>query len=105
VAAAVPGLVAGADGRSGAAEGGCAGEDPLPDQLVPADELPLLVVERAGLGENGVGDRELADVVQFGREPQLLEPVVVEAELTADRGRERRDAGQVGAQILLPPGG
>ena len=66
VAGAVPALVAGAHEPRDAAERGRGGDDALADQRVAADERPLVLVERPGLVEDRVGDRDLADVVQLG---------------------------------------
>ena len=52
--------------RATAPSAGAADDDPLADQRVAADELPLVRVQRAGLGEDRVRDRDLADVVQLG---------------------------------------
>ena len=73
VAAAVPALVAGADEPGDADERGSAGDDALADQRVAAQELPLGVVELAGLVQQRARDRDLADVVQLGRGRDALD--------------------------------
>ena len=81
VAAAVPALVARADEPGDAARSaGAAREDALADQRVLAHQLPLRVVERPGLVEDLVGDRDLADVVQLGGAREHVELLGVEAE-------------------------
>jgi hypothetical protein len=37
------------------------------------NEFPLVLIERCGLREAGVGDRDLGDVVQLGRLADLLD--------------------------------
>jgi hypothetical protein len=41
-------------------------DDCLADHPVAAHEHALVLVERAGLGQDRVGDRDVADVVQLG---------------------------------------
>ncbi len=55
-------------------------------------ELPLLVVQRPGLGEDLIGDAELADVVQVAGLDDQADRLLLEA----DRAREQLDvAGDV----------
>ena len=77
------------------------GDDPLPDERVLADEHPLVVVERAGLGQDRVGDRHLAEVVQLARLPEHVELVPGEAQTLADGGDEIADAVQMVVQLGL----
>ena len=51
---------------------------------VALHHLELLAREAPGLEQDGVGDRELADVVEEGAEPQQLEPRRLELELAPD---------------------
>jgi hypothetical protein len=51
---------------------------------MPAHDLPLVLGERAGLGEDVLGDADLADVVQQAAEEELLGP--------ADLGVDERGA-------------
>ena len=85
VAAAVGPLVARADERGDAGQAGRGLEDPLADQRVAAHERPLVAVERAGLVEDRVRDRELADVVQGGGDAHVLA-----AARASGRGARRR---------------
>ena len=80
----------------------CGGDDPLPDERVLAHELPLLRVERAGLGQDRVRDRHLAEVVQLAGLPKPLELVTRQAHALADGGDEIADAVQVVVQLGLP---
>ena len=66
-------------------------EDPLPDQRVLPDEGQLVLVERLGLREDAVGDRELADVVELRCQAELLERRIGDSE------RGRRAAGSASA--------
>ena len=85
IAHAVHALLGRAHERRHLGQGGRGGQDPLADQRVAAHEAPLLVVQRAGLAEDRVRDRELADLVQLGGQRDVRELVVREAELDADR--------------------
>jgi hypothetical protein len=69
VAAAVPALVAQAHQPGDRAQRRRVGEDALADQRVLAHDPPLDVVERAGLVEDVVGHRDVADVGHVA--PQL----------------------------------
>ena len=66
VAAAVPCFVRGAHEAGGGAERGRGGEDAFADQGMAAHEHPFLVGQGSGFGDDGVRDRDLADVVQRG---------------------------------------
>ncbi len=68
VAVAVRSLVARAHDRRDPGKRRRRGDDPLADQGVPLHEVPLVLVERAGLAEDRLGHRRLADVVQLGRD-------------------------------------
>ena len=78
------------------------GEDPLSDHSVLLHQQPLLAGQRPGLLEHGVRNGDLADVMQLGRDRQLLEVTAVEAELHPDGNRHRRDAAHVLAQLGIP---
>ena len=58
---------------------------------VGLDDLPLLWGEWAGLQENRVGNRDLADVVQGSRVSDLLAEVGVHADLLCQQRREAPD--------------
>ena len=72
--------------------------DPLADDRVLANELPLVVGQGSRLVEHGVRDRHLADVVQLGRLPQPVQPVLWETEPLADALGELGDLGDVRAE-------
>ena len=57
-----------------------------------AHERPLLLGQRAGLGQDLLGDRHLADVVQLGRPDQDVEILCLEPELATHRGGEASHA-------------
>ena len=67
------------------------------------DDLELVVVERAGLLQDRVRDRELADVVQQAADRQVAEPSPREPELLTDLDGEGGDATRVllGRAVLL----
>ncbi len=90
VARAVPALVAGADHRRDRREARRGGDDALADQRVAAHELPLVVVERPGLGEDLVGDRDLADVVELGGQAHVVHLVARGGRAAARRARRAR---------------
>ena len=76
--------------RSSDGPGG--GDDLLAHDRVLLHELPLLVAQRAGFGDDLVGDAELADVVQVAGLDDQADRLLVEA----DRAREQLDvAGDV----------
>ena len=52
-----------------------------------------------GLVEDGVGHRELADVVQPRSDPQVVEPSVVEVERTGDLHGQDRDVEAVADRV------
>ena len=84
--------MAGADEPADRHERGHRGEDALADDGVAAHQRPLVVVERAGLVEDGRGDRHLADVVQLGRVGDVVEVVRAHPEPATDRGGQVGDA-------------
>ena len=62
-------------------------------------KLPLLVVERTGLAEDRVGDRDLADVVELRRAAEGGELALRQPELPPDRQRQALDRVAVLAQL------
>lgn len=58
----------------------------------PRSGLPLRVVERTGLVEDGVGNGQLADVVEQSRALHVDELRALEAELASHVDREVDDA-------------
>ena len=75
---------------------------------VPLDQGEFGRAQLARLGEDLGGDGDLADVVQVARDPQPFQALGVEAELGADRHRDRRHpalvAGGVGVAQLAQRG-
>ena len=98
VAAAVPGLVVVADPRVDRRDAEAL-EQPVADLGMLAQHDQLLVVERAGLLQDAVGDRDLAEVVQQAGEPQLLDRLVVEAQRAGDALDEPADRLRVRAGV------
>ena len=104
IAAPVPVLVARAHDAGDAAEGGRGAKDPLADDRVLADELPLALVERAGLVEDLVRDGELAEVVQLGRPLELLELVAAEPQHRPTSAASDTDVGALRLELRLSDG-
>ena len=80
-------------------ERGCSREDALADFGMAVDEDPFVLVERARLREDGVGNRHLADVVELGRLPNRWELILRDAELACDRLRGLGDVADVGDEL------
>ena len=81
-----------ADDPGDARQRRCGGDDALADERVAVHERPLRLVERAGLVEDDLGDRDLADVVQLGRQAHLGDLGVGQPEAPRDGVGELRDA-------------
>ena len=79
-------------------------DDPLADQRVLADELPLLVVERSGFGEQGLGQGELADVVQLGGDPEGFRVRTAEAGCGGESACVLGDPGGVPSELVVALG-
>ena len=77
---------------------GAASDDPLADQRVAAHERPLVLVELAGLVEDRVGNRSLADVVELGRQLDPFDLVLRKAEPLRGQPREPRDPAEMGLE-------
>jgi len=73
-------------------------DDALADHRVALHHGPLVVAQRAGLVEDRVRDRHLADVVQLGCDPDPLDVDFWQSVLAADGLRERGNVGQVVVQ-------
>ena len=101
VAAAVPALVAGAHERGDGAQRGHREQEALADERVAAHELPLGVVERAGLAQDRLRQPDLADVVQLGAVEQLGQRLLRHAEPAADGDGELPDVEDVVVQLGL----
>src|SRR4029079_19159951 len=87
VAGSVEALMGAADKGAGVPERGRRLQDPLADDRVTADEPPLVVVERAWLAEDPLRDRHLADVVEPRSPAQLVQLLLPQPGLAADRAR------------------
>ena len=83
VAAAVPALVAVAHDDPHLLQAVDGRDDPLAEHRVHLDQRALGRAEPAGLEEDRARHADLADVVQQRAELELLERVLVEAELAA----------------------
>ena len=64
IAGAVETFVTGADDAADLLHRGGGVQDPLTDDRVPLHVLPLRVIEGAGLVQDRVGDRNLAEIVE-----------------------------------------
>ena len=67
-------------------------EHPVADLRVALEHEPLRLRERAGLAQDLLGDRELAEVVEARREASELDVLLAEAEPDGDPRRELGDA-------------
>ena len=103
VAAAVPLLVVAERDRRGHVEdrGGGAAQQAVALLGVGLDDRALLGGERAGLQQDRVGDRDLADVVQRRGVAHQLAELAVEADLLGEQRREAPDALDVRAGVLV----
>ena len=101
VAGAVPALVRGAHDPRHGPQGRRGVEDPLAQDRVLVHELPLGRVEIGGLLQDGVGDADLADVVQLGRAGDLVDLLAVHAEPPRDGDGELSHLAGVLAQVGL----
>ena len=88
IAVAVDALVRRAHDRRGAVEHGRRAEDRLARQRVPAHDVPLRLVQRPRLVQDRARDHHLADVVQVGRERDVVDRLGRDRELGGDRARE-----------------
>jgi len=88
-------LVGRADDRCDVAEGRRCAEDPLANERVLPDELPLALVELASLLEDLVGDGQLPEVVEPGGPGESVELVAAEAESPTRLQGQGRDAVEV----------
>ena len=96
---AVDALVRRADERGDAREHGCRVQDRLADGRVPADHLPLRRVQRARLVQDRPRDDDLADVVEVGGQADVVDLVLLDAELLGDRLRQLAHPVTVRAQL------
>ena len=101
VPVAVVALVAGADDRTHVLELLDRREDPLSQLGVRLDQRPLLVGQRAGLGQDLERDPDLPDVVEQRAELDALEGRRVEAELLADVDGHVPDPARVRRGVLV----
>src|SRR3712207_8725900 len=65
------------------------GKQPVADLRVAFHHAPLGFGQAAGLEQDAVGDRDLADVVEPAGEPDQLAALVVEPEASRDRKSTR----------------
>ena len=93
---AVPALVLVADDGRDVGERVERARDPLADKWVPFDDRALGRLERAGLREDRLGDRDLADVVQRRGVAQPAQRGPVHAQPPADRLAQRGDRSLAG---------
>src|SRR5439155_17461941 len=75
--------------------------DLLAELGVCLDERSLGGREWAGLGEDRLGDADLADVVEERAQLESLEPTTVETEPLADLERKICDPARVGGRVLV----
>src|SRR5215207_3090156 len=101
VAASVEVLVRGADQHRHRDEGRGARQDPLADHGVLAHVGPVLLAQRAGLVEDRVRHRHLADVVKLGRADDLVAALAGDPQLARGHGGEGADLGEVLAEVGL----
>jgi AcrR family transcriptional regulator len=103
VPGAVPPLVVrlGDLGRHLEHRGRVAGEDAMPHRRVGLHHLVLLDRQRAGLAQHRVGHGDLADVVEAGREPELLAPLGRVPHRMGDLGGHVTDAVRVLAGLRI----
>src|SRR5581483_9958921 len=94
IAAAVPALVVRPGDRRGELQqlAARAAEQVAAELRVRPHDLELLGRQRSRLAENGVGNRDLADVVQRRGETEQLDPGLGEAESLRDLRRVAADA-------------
>ncbi len=103
VARAVPALVMGAGDPLRDAEhlGVAVGQHAGAEHGVGLDHLELLVGELAGLEQDGVGDRDLAQVVQRRRVADEPDEPVVPRDVARHPRRERGDALRVLGRVVV----
>ena len=104
IAAAVPLLlVAERDGRGHVQDrGGGAPHEPVALLGVGLDDRALLRRQRAGLQEDRVGDRDLADVMERSGVFEPLAELCVHPDVLSEQDREAADALDVRAGVLVP---
>ena len=95
IAAAIPALVRVANHARDRSHLGHRAQHALPDHGVLADDVPLVVVQRARLVQDLRRHRELADVMQLGGRRKTVELLVAEAEPRPDRLAQRHDVLRV----------
>ena len=83
------------------------GEQALADDRVRPHQPPLVLVERPGLSEHEVGDRDLADIVQLRCEHDQIDLVDGHPEREADAAEKaptQRSSACAGRALLLDDG-
>ncbi len=101
IATAVEALVMGVDDRDEIAERLDRREDRPAEGRVGLHDHPLLRGERGRLVENGVGNADLADVVQQRRELDPADLIRRELHLDRDDPRQGRDPGRVAPGVRI----
>jgi hypothetical protein len=74
-------------------------DDPLAHSGMALDVLPFGGIERTWLVEDRIRDRDLADVVQFPCDADLLDLCVLQAELLGCRLCKQRDVAEVRPEV------
>src|SRR5438477_516677 len=74
-------------------------ENAVADLRMALHDEPLRLVERGGLAQDLLGNRELADVVQAAREPRELDLRLVDAEPARDSCGQLADAFRVTPRV------
>ena len=69
------------------------------DLRMPFEHEPLRVGQRAGLAQDLLGNRELAEIVQAAREARDLDLLLVEADPLREAGGEVGDAARMAAGV------
>src|SRR2546430_3240471 len=90
-----------ADNRPDFLESVDGADDLLAELGVCLDERSLGRREWPGLGEDRLGDADLADVVEERAQLESLEPTTVETEPLADLERQIRDPARVRGRVLV----
>jgi hypothetical protein len=70
-------------------------DDPFANLAVAAHEVPLFLVQRPGPVQDAVGNRDLTDVMQFGRDPDSFDLRLAKPKALRGRASERCDFAEV----------
>ena len=81
-------------------------QDLVADTRVVVHHLALILRQRTGLGEDGIGNADLADIVHRRRQAQLLDPLGVQPHGRGNQRRRLADAqDMVAGLVVLVAGG